>query len=152
MALPRGSLEEAIDLLSSHNVEIDIDDMRERGAQLDCRFLGILRDEQQSAVDAMSKHDFGVLAATTAFGKTVVAAALIAHRQVNRLILVHRKELLRQWVERLRQFLSVGVDDIGTIGGGRRKPGTNRCCFDTKSRPQGGGVGSDRWLRPSHRG
>ena len=122
VALPRGSLEEAIDLLSSHNVEMDIDDMREHGAELDCRFLGILRDEQQSAVDAMSKHDFGVLAATTAFGKTIVAAALIAHRQVNTLVLVHRKELLKQWVERLRQFLSVGVDDIGTIGGGRRKP------------------------------
>jgi superfamily II DNA or RNA helicase len=70
----------------------------------------------------LSRHDCGVLAATTAFGKTVVAAALIARRQINTLVLVHRKELLKQWVERLRQFLSVDIADVGAIGGGRRKP------------------------------
>jgi superfamily II DNA or RNA helicase len=37
-------------------------------------------------------------------------------------VLVHRKELLKQWVERLQQFLSVDTGDVGTIGGGRRKP------------------------------
>ena len=122
MALPRGCLEEALDLLRSHGVEIDVDDLRERGVQLEYGFLGTLRDTQQTAFDALSQHDFGVLAATTAFGKTVVAAALIAHRRTNSLVLVHRKELLKQWVERLRQFLSVNIDDIGTIGGGRSKP------------------------------
>jgi superfamily II DNA or RNA helicase len=122
VALPRGCLEEALDLLRSHTVETDIDDLRELGARLECRFLGTLRDEQQIAVDALSKHDCGVLAATTAFGKTVVAAALIGHRRVNTLVLVHRKELLKQWLERLRQFLSVDADGIGIIGGGRRKP------------------------------
>ena len=122
VALPRGCLEEALDLLRSHGVEIDVDDLRERGVQLEYGFLGTLRDTQQTAFDALSQHDFGVLAATTAFGKTVVAAALIAHRRTNSLVLVHRKELLKQWVERLRQFLSVNIDDIGTIGGGRSKP------------------------------
>ena len=50
-------------------------------------------------------HDCGVLAATTAFGKTVVAAALIARRGRNTLVLVHRRQLVEQWVERLRAFL-----------------------------------------------
>jgi superfamily II DNA or RNA helicase len=27
-----------------------------------------------------------------------------------------------QWVERLKQFLSLGKDDLGVIGGGKRKP------------------------------
>jgi superfamily II DNA or RNA helicase len=122
VALPRGCVEEALELLRSHDIDTDIEDLREPGASLDCRFLGTLRDEQQISVNALSKYDCGVLAATTAFGKTVVAAALIAHRRVSTLVLVHRKELLKQWVERLRQFLSVGADDIGVIGGGRRKP------------------------------
>jgi superfamily II DNA or RNA helicase len=122
VALPRGCLEESFELLRSHHVEIDVDDLRERGAELDCRFLGTLRPEQKRAVDALSNHDCGVLAATTAFGKTVVAAALIAHRGRNCLVLVHRKELLKQWVERLQQFLSIDPASIGTIGGGRRKP------------------------------
>src|SRR6185369_5555964 len=64
----------------------------------------------------------GVLAATTAFGKTVVAAWLIALRGVNTLVLVHRRQLLDQWVERLAEFLDLPVKSIGRIGGGRKKP------------------------------
>jgi superfamily II DNA or RNA helicase len=66
--------------------------------------------------------DDGVLSATTAFGKTVVAAWLIAKRRVNTLIVVHRAQLLEQWVERLKSFLELPEAAIGTIGGGRKKP------------------------------
>ena len=70
----------------------------------------------------MLAHDTGVLSATTAFGKTVVAAWLIAQRGVSTLVLVHRRQLLEQWVERLSAFLGLPAKDIGRIGGGRRKP------------------------------
>ena len=70
----------------------------------------------------MLKHDTGVLAATTAFGKTVVAAWLIAQRGVNTLVLVHRRQLLDQWIERLATFLDLPTKSIGRIGGGRNKP------------------------------
>ena len=70
---------------------------------------------------ALASHDCGVLAATTAFGKTVVAAALIARRGRNTLVLVHRRQLVEQWVERLRAFLSLEAGD-GVIVGGKRKP------------------------------
>ena len=53
-------------------------------------------------------HDTGVLAATTAFGKTVVACKLIAERNTNTLILVHRQQLLDQWVARLRATMTGG--------------------------------------------
>lgn len=53
------------------------------------------------------QFDIGVLSATTAFGKTVVAAWLIAKRQVNTLIIVHRKQLQDQWIERLSTFLDI---------------------------------------------
>jgi superfamily II DNA or RNA helicase len=120
--LPRGCLDEAVALLESNRIHAEIEDHRERGTEVRVRFLGTLRDEQRRAVDALHAHDFGVLAATTAFGKTVVAAALIAERLCSTLILVHRKELLGQWIERLKQFLSLGKDDLGLIGGGKRKP------------------------------
>lgn len=120
--LPRGCLEEVLELLKAHGVKVEIDDQRDLGTPLASQFVGTLRDEQQIAVDALLPHDCGVLAATTAFGKTVVAAAMMAHRQRSALILVHRKELLTQWVERLKQFLSIDADQIGVIGGGKRKP------------------------------
>ncbi len=70
----------------------------------------------------MAAHDIGVLAATTAFGKTVIGAWLIAQRGVNTLVLVHRRQLLDQWVERLSAFLDVLQKLIGRIGGGRSRP------------------------------
>ena len=70
----------------------------------------------------MLRHDIGVLQAPTAFGKTVVAAAILARRGVNTLVLVHRAELLRQWQERLQTFLDVPAEAIGRIGGGKAKP------------------------------
>ena len=69
----------------------------------------------------MLAHDTGILAATTAFGKTVVAAWLIAERRVNTLVLVHRRQLLQQWIERLSMFLGLPPDAVGRIGGGRTK-------------------------------
>jgi superfamily II DNA or RNA helicase len=85
-------------------------------------FQGELRPEQKSAAEAVSRHDTGVLAATTAFGKTVVAAWLIARRGVNALVLVHRRQLLDQWIERLSAFLDIPAKSIGRIGGGRNRP------------------------------
>ena len=70
----------------------------------------------------MLAHDTGILAATTAFGKTVIGAWLIAQRGVNTLVLVHRRLLMDQWVERLATFLDLPRKGIGRIGGGRRKP------------------------------
>ncbi|MEF2554063.1 DEAD/DEAH box helicase family protein [Aurantimonas sp. A2-1-M11] len=124
VALPRGCLEEAIDLIKSYGAVTDLEDLREIGAELPAgiSFQGELRRPQLAAFDALVAHENGVLAATTAFGKTVVAAALVAHRARNTLILVHRRELLDQWVERLRAFLQVDPRQIGIIGGGKRRP------------------------------
>ena len=123
VGLPRGCLDEATSLLRSHNISVDLEDLRHAGSPLppDVRFMGELRGVQKEALEALVPHDFGVLAATTAFGKTVVAAALIAQRQCNTLVLVHRRELLDQWVARLGTFLSVDPAQIGIIGGGHRK-------------------------------
>ncbi len=91
------------------------------GAPLDATFHGQLRPEQETAARAMLAHDTGVLSATTAFGKTVIAAWLIAQRNVKTLVLVHRRQLLEQWVERLSTFLGLPPKAIGRMGGGRRK-------------------------------
>ncbi len=122
IALPRGCLEEVLRLLADLKVQADLRDERYPGIALDVSFRGELRPDQGHAAQAMAAHDFGVLSATTAFGKTVLAAWLIAQRKVNTLILVHRQQLLEQWVERLSMFLGVPAKTIGRIGGGRKKP------------------------------
>ncbi len=124
VGLPRGCLDETLGLIRGHGAEVMVEDLRSPGAPLAAtvRFRGTLYGPQVKAFEALTPHDNGVLAATTAFGKTVVAAALIAKRARNTLVLVHRRELLTQWIERLKTFLDIDPKDIGAIGGGRRKP------------------------------
>ncbi|MBN8438594.1 MAG: DUF559 domain-containing protein [Candidatus Accumulibacter sp.] len=122
IGLPRGCLDELLRLLSELNIESVVRDERNPGRPLAVSFHGQLRHTQQLAADALAAHDTGVLAATTAFGKTVVAAWLIARRGVSTLILVHRLQLMEQWMERLSTFLGLSIRDIGRIGGGRSRP------------------------------
>ncbi len=122
IALPRGCLDAAKELLRGNGIRCDLHDERFDGDALDVVFIGTLRLDQEAAVATMLRHDAGVFCAPTAFGKTVTAAAMIARRRVNTLVLVHRTELLKQWQERLQSFLDVGKGVIGTIGGGKAKP------------------------------
>lgn len=122
IGLPRGCLDDARQTLADLGVRTVVRDERHTGGPLNVRFHGELRPEQKVAADALLRHDTGVLAATTAFGKTVVAAWMIAQRGVSTVVLVHRRQLLDQWIERLAAFLDVPAKSIGRIGGGRSRP------------------------------
>src|SRR5437867_7849823 len=118
IVLPRGCLAEVIELLKSHRIKPIVRDERFVGRPIEVEFSGRLRRFPQDAVDAFAQHDEGILCAPTAFGKTAVAAWLIASRKVNTLILVHRQQLLDQWHARLALFLGLPAESIGRIGGG----------------------------------
>ncbi len=122
IALPRGCLADVEALLDNLKIRTVFHDERFGGRPIIATFKGELRPEQQLAANALLAHDTGVLSATTAFGKTVLAAWLIAQRGVNTLVLVHRQQLLEQWVERLSEFLDLPEGTLGRIGGGRKKP------------------------------
>ena len=123
IALPRGCREAMVRLLEELDIGVDLRDERYSGRPVDTGFLGKLTPEQQSAAEALLEHETGVLSAATGFGKTVVAASVIAARRTNTLVLVHRRQLMEQWIARLAAFLDLPTPAIGLIGGGRRKPG-----------------------------
>jgi superfamily II DNA or RNA helicase len=122
IALPRGCLSAAQELLHDNGIRCNLIDERIEVEHFDFQFLGTLRNDQEAAVGEILKYDIGTLCAPTAFGKTVAAAAIIARRGVSTLILVHRTELLKQWQEQLQTFLGTGKDIVGVIGGGKNKP------------------------------
>jgi superfamily II DNA or RNA helicase len=122
IALPRGCLDVVRTLIEGLQIRIEFVDERKAGCAIDVKFIGLLREDQKRAFGALRNHDTGVLAATTAFGKTVVGASMIAERGVSTLVLVHRRQLMDQWVERLSTFLDLPRAKIGTIGGGKRRP------------------------------
>jgi len=119
LSLPRGCVDEMMTLLERQSIKVVFDDKRKVGKPLkNLVFKGELRKDQKLAVKALNKHDVGVLHAPTAFGKTVAAIGLIYKRKVNTLVLVHTRQLLDQWKERLSMFLDGA--DIGVIGGGKK--------------------------------
>ena len=134
LCLPRGLEDEVCGFLDENSVCVKLIDETNEGRKIDVMFMGELRDGQQQAVDALLAHNNGILSATTAFGKTVVGASIIANRKINTLVLVHRTNLLSQWIERLSDFLTINEEPIieltpkgrkrkksiiGQIGGGK---------------------------------
>ena len=113
IALPRGCLDAALNLMREHEIAWQLCDERFAGERIDFTFAGTLRPDQEAAVSAMLRHDAGVLCAPTDFGKTVTAAEIIVRRGVNTLVLVHRTELLKQWQERLRPRRSIRLRSGG---------------------------------------
>ena len=89
LVLPRGCEEALCSLLHGAGATYTVQDESCPGRPLHIAFTGTLRPDQQPAASALLAHHNGVLSATTAFGKTVIAAWLIAQRKVNTLILVH---------------------------------------------------------------
>lgn len=111
---PRGFANEAVRLCRQITGENPvIIDERRLLPPLALHFSGTLRNYQARAVEAAAARSFGVLEAGTGSGKTVMALALIARRAQPALVLVHTKELLNQWLERIRQFLDIEAGQVG---------------------------------------
>jgi superfamily II DNA or RNA helicase len=122
IALPRGCQDELAALLQQYGSTLTIDDQRHPGEPLDVRFDGTLTAIQKQVVNILRKHDTGVFVAPPGIGKTVIGTWLVAERQCNTLVLVHRQPLLDQWIAQLALFLGLDAKDIGRIGGGKHKP------------------------------
>lgn len=107
IALPRGVREELHALLNAARIPYTEEDIRQTGQAISVSFTGRLYPEQQVAADAMLKYETGILHAATTFGKTAVGAYLVAERKVNTLVLVHNREIMKNWVEDFLKFLDI---------------------------------------------
>ncbi len=110
IVIPRGCYDELISQLSVEGVRYDVVDKRQKGRKIDIHFNGDLYSEQQIAAEKMLYNDIGVLAAATAFGKTVLGAYLIAEKKVNALVLVHNVEIMNNWIKDLSSFLTINEE------------------------------------------
>jgi len=86
-------------------------------------FQATLRPYQQESMGVISKKDIGVIVVLPGSGKTVMALKIVAEKQQPALIIVHRKQLTMQWMERIEAFLGIVQKDIGHIGQGKTKIG-----------------------------
>jgi len=121
IGLPIGCLDGLLAILEYYQITPELQNKQNHGHSIDVQFTGELRDDQKEAFQKLMINQTGILSAATAFGKTVVALKMIAERRVNTLILVHRKLLADQWVERINQFLGIPKKNIGYYSGTKKK-------------------------------
>lgn len=121
--IPRGYIRRLLLECRNQNQPYLLDDRRKSAPPVTFSFDANLQPFQQKAVDRMLSKEFGVLCAPTGCGKTVMALYMIAVRAQPALIIVHTKELARQWIERISRFLAIPRDEIGLIGSGKREIG-----------------------------
>lgn len=115
LTLPRGAANSIVRRAKEH-APVEVEDNRLVLPEIDLTFRGSLRPYQQQACNGALDSSMSVVEAGCGAGKTVLACAIIAAREQPTLVLVHNKELLYQWQERIEQFLGV---EAGLIGDGK---------------------------------
>nr|WP_245558455.1 DEAD/DEAH box helicase [Fulvivirga imtechensis] len=121
--IPRGFIGRLIRYCKQQNIDFKFQDERKKHASFPFKTNFSLRSHQKSAIEAASRKELGVITAPPGSGKTVIGLKVIAEKQQPALIIVHRKQLLEQWVERIQAFMGISKNEIGKIGQGKAKPG-----------------------------
>ncbi|MDN5289651.1 MAG: Type restriction protein res subunit [Mucilaginibacter sp.] len=123
ISIPRGFIGRLLRFCKEQQIEYVLDDQRKKAELINFKGSIALREYQLPAKQAATKKDFGIIVAPPGSGKTVLSLAIIKEKQQPALILVHRKQLADQWIERIESFLGIPKKDIGRIGQGKNKPG-----------------------------
>lgn len=121
--IPRGFIGRLIRFCKQQNIDFVFQDERKKHDPIAFKTNFSLRSQQKSVIEATSRKEFGIITAPPGSGKTIIGLKIIAEKQQPALIVVHRKQLLEQWVERIQAFLGISKNEIGKIGLGKAKPG-----------------------------
>lgn len=121
--LPRGFAGELVSFCRKEGIDYEIDDQRIKHDEIDFKVEIDLYPYQQEVVDKVSKKDFGVIVAPPGSGKTIISLSIAASHRQPTLIIVHRKQLLDQWIDRIEAFLKIPAHKIGKIASGKKKIG-----------------------------
>lgn len=121
--LPRGFLDQFIDLCKKFQVQYKIIDKRRYFDPLPIEFHGELKSYQQDAAEAVLEHDCGTLIGGHKSGKTVIALYTISQRRQPTLIIVPRIDLLDNWLRKIESFLQIPSSEVGIFSGGDHQIG-----------------------------
>lgn len=121
--IPKGMAGRLIRFCRDNHIEYSLVDKREKVGTVTFTMEVQLREYQKAAVEASSRKDLGVIVAPPGTGKTVIGLKIIAEKQQPALIIVHRKQLADQWIERIESFMGIPGNEIGKISQGKIQHG-----------------------------
>ena len=121
--VPRGFLPQLTEFLDKQ--QLPYKTMRNHARPPSCMYdsqIQLTAEQERMVGAGLSVHE-GILVAPPGSGKTMMAMELAARRQKPTLILVHRKQLLEQWTERVQTYLNIPRSHIGVFSGASKKIG-----------------------------
>ena len=121
--IPRGFIATLIAFCRKENLPYKIIDNRMKLNPVDFDSDIELMPNQETAVEKTHEKDFGVIVSPPGSGKTIIGLEIIAQKRQPSLIIVHKKQLFDQWIERIQSFLKIPKNEIGQIGNQKFKPG-----------------------------
>ncbi len=121
--IPRGFASSLVKFCNSENIPIKIIDERCKQDEITVNSKIDLLPHQEEVLERAETKDFGVIVSPPGSGKTIIGLELIAQKKQPTLILVHRKQLFDQWIDRIQNFLSIPKNKIGQIGNQKDKIG-----------------------------
>lgn len=117
IVMPRGIIGKLLPYCNEQKIAYRLEDKRTKLEPVKFTSSISLYDYQQEAVEITNKKDFGVIVAPPGAGKTVIGLEIVARKQQPALIIVHRKQLFDQWLDRTQSFLGIPKFQIGRIDG-----------------------------------
>ncbi len=114
--IPRGFASSLVKFCNSERIPIKIIDERCKQDEIIMNSKIDLLPHQEEVLERAKSKDFGVIVSPPGSGKTIIGLELIAQKKQPTLILVHRKQLFDQWIDRIQNFLSIPKKQIGQIG------------------------------------
>jgi len=121
--IPRGFSASLVQFCNKENIPYKIVDKRSKKDPVDFESEIKLLEHQEIALEKIREKDFGVIVSPPSSGKTVIGLEIIAEKRQPALIIVHRKQLFDQWIERIQDFLKIPKKEIGQIGNQKNKIG-----------------------------
>jgi len=121
--IPRGFVSTLVNFCRKENIPFNIKDNRKKLQEINIKADIDLFLHQELAIESTDKKDFGVIVAPPGSGKTIIGLEIIKRKKQPALIIVHRKQLFDQWIERIQSFLKLPKNKIGRIGNNQFKLG-----------------------------
>lgn len=121
--IPRGFLDQFVDLCKKYQVPYRIIDRRRYFEPNSIEFHGELKSYQQDAAEAVLEHDCGTLIGGHKSGKTVIALYTISQRRQPALIIIPKLDLLDGWLRKIESFLQIPASEVGIFSGGVHQVG-----------------------------
>jgi len=121
--IPRGMIGQIIRFCKSNKIEYEFSDDRKKLKEINYSFNAQLKDYQKNTIEITNKKEFGIIVAPPGSGKTIIGLKIIANKNQPALIVVHRKQIAEQWIERIETFLGIPKREIGIFGEGKSNIG-----------------------------